>query len=331
MDDYKLDIQNTRKGCLGGSDAKLLQSVAESGSIPKSALERLAVCKGLIENENITTRVMKYGDFIETSIYEHLTSGNAIGYESNPLWVSSKFSKKNVKLIAHPDIVRVDSDNATIFVFEVKATKFALQDTINTYIGQMYIEWLLAQETASKMGKNWNVRLYIVHYDSSSQDMNGEFEFDPSKMQIEEVLFDKKHKVFDVDKAMTIVNDFLDGYNEYIEKEEVDAAYLPENVKKEFDTVTNMLNEIKQRETQVEEFKKKLLTFMSEKGIRSIKNDMWSITYVGASETVSVDYKAIFSKEIEAKKPRVAKQLKEKYKKVTKKNPYVTIRVKTDK
>ena len=67
---------------------------------------------------------------------------------------------------------------------------------------------------------------------------------------------------------------------------------------------------------------------MQEKGVKSIKNDAWAITLVQASESVSVDYKAIFANEIEAKRPRVANKLKKQYQKTTKKRAYVTIKIK---
>ena len=51
--DYKNEIRSSRCGALGSSDGKLIISVAESGVIPKFAYKRLAVCKGLIEQEDI--------------------------------------------------------------------------------------------------------------------------------------------------------------------------------------------------------------------------------------------------------------------------------------
>jgi hypothetical protein len=66
---------------------------------------------------------------------------------------------------------------------------------------------------------------------------------------------------------------------------------------------------------------------MQEKGIKGIKTDAWAITLVNESESVSVDYKAIFANEIEAKKPRVANKLRKQYKKVTKRKSYITIKV----
>ena len=91
QNNYKEDIQNTRKGCLGGSDANMLAQIVSVGYVPKSAYKRMAVVNGLIENKDITTRVMAFGDFIEQSIYENLSANNQ-NYQSNPLWISGKYS-----------------------------------------------------------------------------------------------------------------------------------------------------------------------------------------------------------------------------------------------
>ena len=58
--------------------------------------------------------------------------------------------------------------------------------------------------------------------------------------------------------------------------------------------------------------------------------DDFSFAVVAPTQQISVDYKALFTQEIEAKKPRVAKQLKEKYKKTTNKKGFVLIHVNND-
>ena len=62
MEDYKIDIEQSRKGNLGSSDARMLQQIAELGVVPKSAVKRLAIVKGLAENDNVYTPAMAFGD-----------------------------------------------------------------------------------------------------------------------------------------------------------------------------------------------------------------------------------------------------------------------------
>lgn len=329
MENYKEDIRNTRCGALGSSDGKLILQVAESGVIPKSAYKRLAVCKGLIEQEGIPyTAAVRAGDELEMLVFEHLKA-NDDRYQSNPCWVSKKYSRKNVNLLTHPDIVLQDDENKILNVYEVKCTKFTFEQTRDTYKAQLIIHWVIANEIAKELG-GYKVRLSLVHYSTEGMNLENGFEFDPSRLTAKTLRsMEKLSKSYRIGEAMDIIDNFLETFDSYYE-EEVDGNLLPEKVKNEFDQVTTFLTEIKEREKKVEDFKKKLCSFMQEKGVKAIKTDAWAITLVNESESVSVDYKAIFTNEIEAKKPRIANKLKKQYKKVTKKKAYVMIRTQDD-
>lgn len=326
--DYKNEIRSSRCGALGSSDGKLILQVAESGVIPKSAYKRLAVCRGLIEQEDIPyTAAVRAGDELEMLVFEYLKA-NDDRYQSNPCWVSKKYSRKNVNLLTHPDIVLQDDENKVLNVYEVKCTKFTFEQTRATYKAQLIIHWVIANEIAKELG-GYKVKLSLVHYSTEGMNLEDGFEFDPSKLTVKQLRsIDKEARMYRLSDAMDIVNDFLETFDSYYDGDEIESEYLPEKVKQEFDTITTILAEIKERETKVEEFKKKLCDFMQEKGVKSIKNDAWAITLVQASESVSVDYKAIFANEIEAKRPRVANKLKKQYQKTTKKRAYVTIKIK---
>lgn len=327
MEDYKKDIESTRVGCLGGSDGNLLAQVANLGSVPKSAYKRLAVLKGLIEQDNVSTRVMRYGDFIEQSIFECLCANNP-NYISNPLWISGKYSKDGVRLICHPDFVLYDEDKKVLKVYECKATKFNVQQTRSTYANQLFVEWTLANEVVKAKGEGWKVELYLCHYDTSNVCIEDDFMFDTSLLSIHRIRMNGN--VFDIDKAMTIVSEFLPTMEYYNEDEEIDAAYLPEKVKAEFDAITCVLAEIKEREVKVEEFKRKLCDFMQKHEIKSIKNDAWNITLVNATESVQFDTKK-FLADLSAKHPRKANKLRKDYEKRVARGAFVQIKLKTQK
>lgn len=326
MENYKEDIRNTRLGSLGGSDGNLLAQVANIGYVPNSARKRLAVMNGLIEKEDITTRVMRYGDFIEQSIYSHLQEIDN-RYLSNPLWVSGKYSKDDVRLICHPDFVLFDDAKKVLKVFECKATKFNPQQTRDTYLNQLFIEWTLANEIVKIRGENWKVEMYLCHYDTSNVNIDDEFVFDPDLLSIHRLRMPKN--LFDIDKAMTIVSEFASTFDYYTEDEEIDSVYLPEKVKAEFDMVTGILAEIKERETKVDEFKRKLYDFMLDKNIKGIRSEEWSITRVDASESKSFDGKKYLA-DLKALHPRKAKKIEEKYTKTVARGGYVKILVRKD-
>jgi hypothetical protein len=130
-----------------------------------------------------------------------------------------------------------------------------------------------------------------------------------------------------LEDAMDIINDFLVGFNEYYDGDEIESEYLPEKVKQEFDAITTILSEIKEREAKVEEFKTRLYDFMKEHDIKSIKSIDWGITRVDSSESRQFDSKAFLS-EYATKHPRLYQKLVKSYEKVVKRKGSVQIRIK---
>ena len=322
MENYKEDVIQTRTGNVGSSDSKMLQQIAELGQVPTSAKKRLAIVKGFCENPNITTPAMRLGDYVEQMTFESLHSQDA-RWESNKFLKSEKYSRKNCGCITHIDYWLQDDDKKIITIGEQKATVHNYQQAYDEYKFQIYHHYLLTKEYANKIGYKVNV-LFCV-YDTNGIEEG--HEYDPSRLTVKQLrMLEKLSKSYHLTEAMDIVDNFLETFTEYYE-DEVDGNLLPEKVKTEFDQVTTFLTEIKEREKKVDDFKKKLTEFMISKGIKGIKTDAWAITLVNESESVSVDYKAIFANEIEANKPRVANKLKNQYKKVTKKKAYVMIKV----
>lgn len=325
MEDYKEKIRETRKGSLGSSDGKMLVSIASKGSVPKSALKRLAICKGLIEQEEIPyTDAVRTGDEIELAIYEHLKATNPL-CESNPLVVSKKYSRKNVRLLSHPDIRIKDDEKKVLTYIEVKASKYTTEQVRQIYKGQLFIHTMLATEEANSFGKDWKVRIILAHYNTDGLDLSQGCEFDPNRLNVKQVRIERTY--FDLGKTMDIVDAFLEDFNEYYDGDEVDADMLPQQVRTQFDEVATFLSEIKEREAKVEEFKKKLYNFLSEKGISKVKCDNFSFTVVAPTQKETFDYKEYLS-DVESLHPRIAKKIKLKYKKTTLQNGYVKISVK---
>lgn len=323
---YKQEITSSRVGSLGGSDGNLLQQVCSLGYVPKSAYKRIAVMNGLVENPNVSTRIMRFGDFTEQETFKNLIETNP-NFQSNPLWVSGKYSKDGCRLIAHPDFVLFDEENKILKVYEMKSTKFDFRQTRSTYMNQLFIEWTLANEIVKIKGEGWKVQMYLVLYDTNGVDFDEPFVFEPERLSIHKLRM--ADNVFDIDRAMTLVSEFASTFDYYTEEEEIDSRYLPEKVKQEFDTITAVLAEIKQRETKVDEFKRKLYDFMLDKNIKGIRSEEWSITRVDASESKSFDGKKYLS-DLKALHPRKAKKIEEKYAKTVSRGGYVKILVRKD-
>lgn len=322
---YKDDVRATRVGCLGSSDAKLIEQVSQIGYVPKSAMERLAVCKGIIEQEEIPeTSAIRAGNEIEMCIYEHLKSTND-DWQSNVRWESKKFSKRNCKLIAHPDLCRFDHKEKTLYIGEVKTTRYNLEQTRHTYASQMYVEYMLGTE---QVERGWKVKMMLVHYSTEGLDLNEPIVFEPERLTVKVIR--PKSLSFNIGIGMDVINDFLETFTEYYKGDEVDSEYLPEHVKQQFEFVTNCLREIKEREAYIDDFKKKLYDFMCEKGIKNIKNDLWTISRVDATEKRSFDSKK-YLEDMKAAHPTKTKRIIAQYTKVSNAKGYVTIKMKEKK
>lgn len=324
MNNYKEEIEQTRLGSLGSSDANIIAYAANNGAVNKAARKRLAIAKGLIPFTPIpTTEAMRLGDAVEMAIYEHLHSTEGMeGLQSNPMWQSAIYSRSNIRLISHPDMVRKDNEKRTIYVYEVKASKYETKTVLERYMAQLYVHYCLAKEIARPI--RYRVKVFLVHYNTDGIGSVNDFIFDQDRITLKEVRF--KNPYFDLNLGMDVINKFLEDFTEYYEGDEIDADFLPANVKNEFDAITLVIREIKERELKVEEFKKKLYNFLVEKNVKSIKNEVFSITRVDGGETSSFDAKA-FMEDYATQHPRLAKKLKEKYRKVTKRKGYCSIKL----
>lgn len=325
MNEQKQEIINTRKGCLGGSDARMLMSIADIGSIPNSALKRLAICKGLKEPEQFTNAAMEFGNFIEECVFKSLHDTDE-RWQSNPRIASEKYSRKNVKCIDHVDFLLQDDEKKELTLGECKATRLTFQQTRDEYIAQLYHHYLLGSEIAKKIG--YKVKVVLCHYLTDGVDVANEREFDPSRLTVKVLRnMDKLSSRYKLAEAMDIVDKFLETFDSYYDGDEIPYELLPVSVKEQFDKVTELLTEIMQREDIVDKFKEKLYEFLLEKNIKSIKNDAWTITRVDASSTKQFNSKKYLS-DFAAKHPRKFKKLKEKYESVVNRKGYVKISIK---
>ena len=327
MFEYKDEIRATRKGCLGSSDGKMLKQIAELGNVPKSAYKRLAVVKGLLEqNEIPETAAIRMGNETEMQIYEHLKATDE-RWQSNVRLESKDFSTPNCKLISHPDFLLKDDEHKTLYISECKTTRYTIEQTRSEYASQLFIHYVLGKEKAKELGKGWKVKLSLTHYSTEGLDLNEYNEFDPNRLTIREVR--PSTAFFDIRKAMGLVDTFLQDFNEYYEGGVVEERYLPMEVKQQFLAITNVLAEIKAKEKQVDEFKQRLYAFMCEKNIRNIVGDAFTITCVDATESKSFDAKR-YVEDLKKEHPRKAYKIIDKYTKTTQKRGYAKILIRED-
>lgn len=328
MNDYKEDVRSTRTGAFGSSDGKMLMQIAELGYVPKSAYKRMAVCKGLCEVQEIPyTAAVRTGDEIELALFNHIKATNPLA-ESNPLVVSRKYARKNFHLLSHPDIRIKDDDKKILTYIECKASRYTTEQVRGEYVSQLYIHSLIADEEARSFGKGWKSRVMLAHFNTEGLNLEEGVEFDPERLTVRLVRLPKE--LFDINKALDIVDEFLDNMTEFYENESIDANALPEKVYNQFSEVATFLREIKEREVKIEAFKARLYDFLTERGISRVACDEFSFTVVAPTQQTTFDHKKYlddFAKE----HPKKAKKIKEKYKKTTNKKGYVVIKTSSNK
>ena len=319
--DYKEDIIRSRTGCVGSSDGAMLERIARDGAVAPTYNRRLAVIKGLAEPTDYKTKAMEYGDYIEQTVFSMLSEDNS-NYQSNPRWVSEEYSRDNVQLISHPDIVLLEDhdENKILRIYEVKATQDPIEETLKRYRGQLYIHYILGLEQAKK-NCYYDMRVYLVHYQTDGHTFG---EFDASKLTIREVNIDDCR--FDLATAMDILSDTLKTFS-YDVPEEVDAESLPQVVQSELTQMAILMEEIKKREEKIAELKASAYDYLVEKGIKCIKSDSITITRVDPTTSRTFDSKA-WLKDYEKTDPEGAKQLKEQYTKEVKRSGYALIKTK---
>lgn len=326
--DYKQDIIRTRTGNVGSSDARMLQQIAELGQVPKSAYKRMAVIKGLVENQDITTPAIRFGDYIENQVFANLKEKDE-RWQSNPCVFSTKYKRTNVGCLTHIDFLLEDDENKTLTICECKATKLSFEQARHEYAYQLCHHFLLAQELAKSLG-GYKVKILLCVYDANDVDYN-DHEFDPSRLTVKQLRnIEKESSKYMLSDAMDIVSSFLESFDSYYEGDEIDSVYLPEKVKQEFDTITTILTEIKEREAKVEEFKARLYDFMLSHDIKSIKNEAWGITRVDESTSKQFDSKRYFN-DFASKHPRLYSKIRKEYDKTVQKKGYVIIKLKDKK
>lgn len=318
--DYKEDIIRSRTGCVGSSDGAMLERIARDGAVAPTYSRRLAVIKGLAEPTDFKTQAMEYGDYIENTVFSMLSEDNS-NYQSNPRWVSEEYSRDNVQLISHPDIVLIEDhdEHKILRVYEVKATQETVEETLKRYSAQLYIHYILGLEQAKK-NVYYDMRVYLVHYQTDGHTFG---DFDASKLTIREVKPEDCR--FDLAAAMDILSDTLRNFT-YDVPEEVDAESLPQVVQSELTQMAILMDEIKKREEKIAEFKASVYDYLVEKGIKCIKSDSITITRVDPTTSRTFDSKA-WLKDYEKTDPEGAKQLKEQYAKEVKRSGYALIKV----
>ena len=306
---YKSEIEQSRIGSLGSSDAALVARVGQGGieALTDTDKFRLAVLKGQERRVDFKTPAMELGDKIEQTIFDILKSKHPEAV-SNPQHEDVQMSAYyGFGIINHIDVEIVSPDK--VVWYEIKASKYDTAEALKTYQDQLQWHWMLLR----KVAKDIDTELYLVHYQTGKTQ-----EFAASNLSIVPVEADD-----------TRISLFYEGFirlREYLptfvySKPEEQSIRLvnDDEVQQLREQAEQAIPLVVELQKKIDAFKAALLNYMQENSIKKIYSDTYSVTLTNASVATTFD-----SKRFQSEQPELYKE----YLKQTERKASVTIRVK---
>ena len=287
---HKQEIEVTRVGGFGGSDANLFYRVGLRGlsALNNTDKKRIRVAKGIDEYKSIQMNdAMQRGHDFE-DFYEMSESTSLMSRE---VLFSAELAK-NFKTFFHADF----SDK--YYVYELKCVQNP-DNVENDYEAQL--QW---QAMVSGM------KVCLVVCDSAKR-------FEDYNEQIE---ITRDENVIGILKnGIRLIDENWETLDLNVGEEWSDSDLMPFE-KNDIAVFTSYLQRIQQLEELAEESKAKVFQFMKDNNIKSLKSDSYTVTFTPESTTTSLDKKKLFTEH-----PKIKEQ---DYIKTSPKNAYITVKLK---
>ena len=287
---HKQEIEVTRVGGFGGSDANLFYRVGLRGlsALNNTDKKRIRVAKGMDEYKSIQMNdAMQRGHDFE-DFYEVSESTSLMSRET----LFSADLAKNFKTFFHADF----ADNH--YVYELKCV--ANPDNVEKdYEAQLQWQAMIS-----------GMKVCLVVCDSSKrfEDYNEPIEI----TRDENVISILKNGIRLIDENWETLD--LNVGEEWSEND------LMPFEKNDINVFTSYLQRIQQLEMLAEESKAKVFQFMKDNNIKSLKSDSYTVTFTPESTTTSIDKKKLFTAY-----PKIKEQ---DYIKTSPKKAYITVKLK---
>lgn len=286
---HKNEIEATRVGGFGGSDASLFYRVGLRGlsALNNTDKKRIRVAKGIDEYKPIpANEAMQQGHAFEDWYSEN--------YQSAAMERERKFSRdlaKNFDTFFHADF----SDT---FIYELKSTANT-EDVLSTYEAQLQWQHMIS-----------GMPVYVVMSDSELP-----FEYCSEPIEVK-----RNEKVIEILlNGIRLIDDNWDMLDLEVGEEWNESDLMPFE-KNDINIFTSYLQRIQQLEELAEESKAKVFQFMKDNNIKSLKSDSYTVTYVPESTTSTLDKKKLFTEHPEINESD--------YLKTSPKKAYITVKLK---
>ena len=287
---HKNEIEVTRVGGFGGSDANLFYRVGLRGlsALNNTDKKRIRVAKGMDEYKPIAMNdAMQRGHDFE-DFYEMSESTSLMSRE---VLFSAELAK-NFKTFFHADF----SDK--YYVYELKC----VQNPDN--VEKDYEAQLQWQAMVSGM------KVCLVVCDSAKrfEDYN-----EPT-----EIIRDE-NVISILKNGIRLIDENWETLDLNVGEEWSESDLMPFE-KNDIAVFTSYLQRIQQLEELAEESKAKVFQFMKDNNIKSLKSDSYTVTFIPESTTTSLDKKRLFTAHPEIKE--------QDYLKTSPKKAYITVKLK---
>ena len=265
---HQNEIERTRVGGFGGSDAKMFYKIGLRGlsALSNSDKKRIRVAKGIDEYKPIfQTEAMRKGHEFEYWYWENRINKN--GYTSYKREVRIVGNNAiNFKTFAHADMAKMHEKTNEPCVVELKFLERPEMAT-EQYMAQLQWYYMLGAKI---------VWLTVGHN-------SNEGSFDD--IMVSEEVIDKDYSYIEILRnGIKLLDDNWDNLNLELPEEWTSEDLLPFEAT-EVELMTNYLQEIKRLESMIEEKKTNLLQFMQDNGVKSINSENYIITNVPAGTT----------------------------------------------
>ena len=302
--EHQNEIERTRTGGFGGSDAKMFYKIGLKGlsTLSNSDKKRIRVAKGIDEYKPIfQTEAMRKGHEFEDWYYSKIDSiENKIIKREFKI---CSFDARNFDTFAHADLYDTQSKI-------VEELKFLQDPNIAVaeaqYMAQLQWYYMLGvRDVWLTVGDSG------YHYL-----MNGEY----SGVHVNSVVVSRDEDFIETLRGgVNILDENWDNLNLELPEEWTSEDLFPFEAT-EVELMTNYLQEIKRLEVLIEEKKTNLLEFMQDNGVKSINSENYIITNVPKGTTSRFN-KAKLLKDF----PEIDES---KYTTVSERKGYVTIKLK---
>ena len=287
---HKQEIEVTRVGGFGGSDANLFYRVGLRGlsALNNTDKKRIRVAKGMDEYKSIQMNdAMQRGHDFE-DFYEMSESTSLMSRE---VLFSAELAK-NFKTFFHADFAD------RLYVYELKC----VQNPDN--VEKDYEAQLQWQAMISGM------KVCLVVCDSAKR-------FEDYDEPIE--IIRDENVISILKNGIRLLDENWDTLDLNVGEEWSDSDLMPFE-KNDIAVFTSYLQRIQQLEELAEESKLKVFQFMKDNNIKSLKSDSYTVTFTPESTTTSLDKKKLFTEHPEINESD--------YLKTSPKKAYITVKLK---